>query len=126
DPRQRLMAVAAARQARSGRRYPVPAAAVRARDDFSGRCWGGHGSGGVLVGGILVADGKLAGGVSDADDRAVEDVAGKQGAPDPGLDLPADEPAQRPRAVDRVEALLGDEAARLVADLQRHPAIADP
>src|SRR6202020_3685397 len=102
DPRQRLMAVTAARKPRSRRRYPVPASAVRARDDFRGRGWGGHGSGGVLVGGILVADGELACVVSDADDRAVEDVTGEQGAPDPGLDLPADEPAQRTRPVDRV------------------------
>src|ERR1700733_9637908 len=104
------MAVAAARKARGDRRYPVPAAAVRARDDFSGRCWRGHGSGGVLVGGILVADGKLAVGVSDTDDRAVEDVAGEQGAADPGLYLPADEPAHGPPPVDRVVALPGDEA----------------
>jgi hypothetical protein len=35
----------------------VPAAAVRAGDDFYGRCWGGHGSGGVLVGGCLTPTG---------------------------------------------------------------------
>jgi hypothetical protein len=75
---------------------------------------------------ILVADGKLAVGVPDADDRAVENVAGEQGAPDPGLDLPADEPAQRPRPVDRVVALLGDEAPGIVGDLQLHLPLAEP
>ena len=80
----------------------------------------------VLVDGILIADGKLAVGVSDADDRAVEDVAGQQGAADPGLHLPADEPAQRPRPVDRVEALPGDEAPGLGGGLQRHLPLAEP
>src|SRR5690348_2935400 len=59
-------------------------------------------AGSVLV---LVADGQLAVLVADADDGAVADVAAEQGAPDPGLDLAADEPAQRPRPVDRVVAL---------------------
>ena len=41
----------------------------------------------------------------DPDDRAVLDLAGEQGAADAGLDLAGDEAAQRPGAVDRVEAL---------------------
>src|SRR5689334_1332584 len=84
------------------------------------------GSGGVLVGRILVADSKLAVGVSDADYGPVEDVAGEQGAADPGLDLAADEPAQRPRPVDRVVALLGDKAPGVGGDLKLHLPLAQP
>src|ERR1700757_1547154 len=75
---------------------------------------------GILVGRILVADSKLAVGVADADYGPVEDVAGEQSAADPGLDLAADEPAQRPRPVDRVVALLGDKAPGVGGDFQLH------
>src|SRR2546428_10327710 len=53
----------------------------------------------------------------DADDGAVPDVPSEQGAPDPGLDLPGDEPAQRAGPVNGVVALLGDGAAGGVGDL---------
>src|SRR5205807_6013544 len=75
---------------------------------------------------VLVADGQLAVLVADADDGAVAHVAAEQGAPDPGLDLAADEPAQRPRPVDRVVALPGDEAPGVRGDLQLHLPLAEP
>src|SRR5277367_2479337 len=68
-------------------------------------------------GGVLVADGQFAVEVVDADHGALADIAGQQDAPDRGLDLPGDEPAQRPRPVDGIEALFGDEVLGALADL---------
>ena len=53
-------------------------------------------------------------------------VAGEQRPTDAGLDLVGDEAAQRAGAVDRVEALLGDEATRVLGHLERHAAIGEP
>src|ERR1700739_4884877 len=75
---------------------------------------------------ILVRHGDLAARQADADDGAVADIAGHQGTSDPGLDLAADEPAQRAGAVDRVEALLRDVPAGLLADLEGHLPVGEP
>ena len=57
---------------------------------------------------------------------AVVHVAAEQGPADAGLHLVGDEPAQRTGAVHRVEALLGDVPAGVLADLERHPPIRQP
>src|SRR5271170_6255985 len=75
---------------------------------------------------ILVRHGDLAVRQTDADDGAVADIAGHQGASDPGLDLAADEPAQRAGTVDRVEALLRDVPAGLLAELEGHLPVGEP
>src|SRR5580658_4727814 len=75
---------------------------------------------------VLVGHGEIAVGQTDADDGAVADIAGHQGTSDPGLDLAADEAAQRAGAVDGVEALLRDVPAGLLADLEGHLPVGEP
>jgi hypothetical protein len=57
----------------------------------------------------------------DSDSGAIRDHIGEQGSADASFDFTGDEPAQRPGTVDRVEALRGDEPARLIGDLQAGP-----
>src|SRR5437588_340900 len=80
---------------------------------------GSCGSTGLCVR-IRVGHRQLPLGEVDADDGAVPDVAAEQGAPDPGLDLAGDEPAQRAGPVDGVVALLGDVAAGGLRHLEGH------
>jgi hypothetical protein len=54
--------------------------------------------------GVLIADGEVGSGIVDADLRAVPDIVGQQRPRDLGVDVSGDVPAQRPRAVDRVES----------------------
>ena len=58
----------------------------------------------------------------ERDRRAVADLARQQRAPDARLDLALDEAPQRPRAVDGVVALAGDQLARGLGELERRGA----
>ena len=58
--------------------------------------------------------------------RAVGQVAPQQRTADRGLDLVGDVAAQRPGAVDRVEAVFGDEPAGRLGELEGDPPLGQP